>query len=146
MNRRLEGPRLDSARRDTVGRDVHQAEGVRGQTINRRRMNGVDQGTKRAQETKSAAAAERPETAEFQASRDAAGESLDDILINFVMPAIPEPAILRRSVPILQHFITNLVPDLEGGEQLKTLARALIEGEIERHRDLLGRMQEGIEI
>ncbi|MDX8477458.1 hypothetical protein RFN28_03065 [Mesorhizobium sp. VK24D] len=109
-------------------------------------MNGVDQGTKRAQETKSAAAAERPETAEFQASRDAAGESLDDILINFVMPAIPEPAILRRSVPILQHFITNLVPDLEGGEQLKTLARALIEGEIERHRDLLGRMQEGIEI
>ncbi|MDG4884032.1 hypothetical protein [Mesorhizobium sp. WSM4884] len=145
MNRRLEGPRLDSARMDTAGRDVHQAEGVRNQTISRRRMNGVDQVAKRAQGTK-AAAAEMPETAEFQASREAAGESLDDILINFVMPAIPEPAILRRSVPILQHFITNLVPELEGGEQLKTLARALIEGEIERHRDLLGRMQEGIEI
>ncbi|RWA64018.1 MAG: hypothetical protein EOQ30_26920 [Mesorhizobium sp.] len=131
---------------DTAGRDVHQAEGVRAQTINRRRMNGVDQGAKRPQGTKSTAAAERPETEEFQASRDAAGESLDDILINFVMPTNPEPAVLRRSVPILQHFITNLVPDLEGGEQLKTLARALIEGEIERHRDLLGRMQEGIEI
>lgn len=131
---------------EAAGRDVHQAEGVRGQTISRRRMNGADKIAKGAQGTKSAAAAERPETAEFQASRDAAGESLDEILSNFVMPAIPEPAILRRSVPILQHFIANLIPDLEGGEQLKTLARTLIEDEIERHRDLLGRMQEGIEI
>ncbi|PBB24203.1 hypothetical protein [Mesorhizobium sp. WSM4304] len=131
---------------ETAGRDVHQAEGVRGQTISRRRMNGADKAAKGAPGTKSAAAAERPETAEFQASGEAAGESLDEILSNFVMPAIPEWAILRRSVPILQHFIANLVPDLEGGEQLKTLARTLIEDEIERHRDLLGRMQEGIEI
>ncbi|WP_246676275.1 MULTISPECIES: hypothetical protein [unclassified Mesorhizobium] len=146
MSRRLEGPRLDSARMETAGRDVHQAEGVRGQTISRRRMNGADKAAKGAAGTKSAAAAERPERAEFQASGEAAGESLDEILSNFVMPAIPEPAILRRSVPILQHFIANLVPDLEGGEQLKTLARTLIEDEIERHRDLLGRLQEGIEI
>ncbi|TSE02886.1 hypothetical protein C1D09_027995 [Mesorhizobium intechi] len=131
---------------ETAGRDVHQAEGLRGQTISRRRMNGADKTAKGAQGTKSVAAAERPETAEFQAARDAAGESLDEILSNFVMPAIWEPAILRRSVPILQHFIADLVPELEGGEQLKTLARTLIEDEIERHRDLLGRMQEGIEI
>ncbi|WP_320251569.1 hypothetical protein [Mesorhizobium vachelliae] len=131
---------------ETAGRDVHQAEGLRGQTISRRRMNGVDKTPKGAQGTKSAAAAGEPETAEFQASRYAAGESLDEILSNFVMPTIWEPAILRRSVPILEHFIANLVPDLEGGEQLKTLARTLIEDEIERHRDLLGRMQEGIEI
>ncbi|RVC64683.1 MAG: hypothetical protein EOS65_04185 [Mesorhizobium sp.] len=131
---------------DTAGREVRQAEGVRGQAINRRRMNGVDKAASRAQGTKSAAGAERPQTAEFQSSREAAGESLDDILVDFVMPRIPEPAILRRSVPILQHFVTHLVPNLEGGEQLKSLARTLMEDEIERHRDLLGRMQEGIEI
>ncbi|MFD2052130.1 hypothetical protein ACFSQT_31315 [Mesorhizobium calcicola] len=109
-------------------------------------MNGADKAANRAQGTKSATGTEKPDTAEFQPSAGAAGESLDEILSNFVMPGIPEPAILRRSVPILQHFITNLVPDLEGGEQLKTLARTLMEDEIERHRDLLGRMQEGIEI
>ncbi|RWC50599.1 MAG: hypothetical protein EOS55_01340 [Mesorhizobium sp.] len=146
MNRRLEGPRFDTARVDTPGREVRQAESVRGQSINRRRMNGVDKAANRAQETKSVAGTEKPETAEFQPSPGAAGESLDEILVNFVMPSIPEPAILRRSVPILQHFVTHMVPDLEGGEQLKTLARTLMEDEIERHRDLLGRVQEGIEI
>ncbi|MER8967105.1 hypothetical protein NKI25_15480 [Mesorhizobium sp. M0808] len=143
MNRRLEAARFDTARVDTSGREGRQAEGVRGQAISRRRMNGVDKAANRAQGTKSAAGAERPETAEFQASQGAAGESLDEILANFVMPNIPEPAILRRSVPILQHLVMHLVPTLEGGEQLKTLARTLMEDEIERHRDLLGRMQEG---
>ncbi|SIT55737.1 conserved hypothetical protein [Mesorhizobium prunaredense] len=144
MNRRLEGPRFDTARIDTTGREVRQAEGVHGQAINRRRMNGVDKAASRAQGTRSAAGTQKPGTAEFQSSRGTAGESLDEALINFVMPAIPEPAILRRSVPILQHFVAHLVPGLEGGEQLKTLARTLMEDEIERHRDLLGRIQEGI--
>ncbi|MER8466534.1 hypothetical protein [Mesorhizobium sp. M1396] len=146
MSRRLEGPRFDTARGDTPGREVRQAESVRGQSINRRRMNGVDKASNRAQGTKSAAGTEKTQTAEFQPSPGQAGESLDEILINFVMPSIPEPAIMRRSVPILQHFVADLVPDLEGGEQLKSLARTLMEDEIERHRDLLGRMQEGIEI
>ncbi|AZN98244.1 hypothetical protein EJ066_14250 [Mesorhizobium sp. M9A.F.Ca.ET.002.03.1.2] len=130
---------------DTAGREVRQAEGVRGQAINRRRMNGIDKAASRAQGTTSAAGTEKPETAEFQPAQGTTGESLDEALINFVMPGIPEPAILRRSVPILQHFVANLVPDLEGGEQLKTLARTLMEDEIERHRDLLDRIQEGIE-
>ncbi|WP_395383006.1 hypothetical protein ACHMW4_31160 [Mesorhizobium sp. UC22_110] len=59
------------------------------------------------------------------------------------MPEIPEPAILRRSVPILHHFITEVVPDLEGGEPLRALARTLMHDEIERHRELLGRLQGG---
>lgn len=108
-------------------------------------MNGVDKAASRAQGTTSAAGTEKPGTAKFQSSRGMAGESLDEALINFVMPAIPEPAILRRSVAILQHLVAHLVPDLEGGEQLKTLARTLMEDEIERHRDLLARIQEGIE-
>ncbi|MER9253825.1 hypothetical protein NKI59_18730 [Mesorhizobium sp. M0598] len=144
MNRRLEAARFDTARIDTAGREARQAESVRGQAISRRRTNGV--GKKAANGTqgaRSAAGAEGPETAEFQASQGAAGESLDEILANFVMPNIPEPAILRRSVPILQDLVTHLVPSLEGGEQLKTLAKTLMEDEIECHRDLLGRMQEG---
>jgi hypothetical protein len=145
VNRRLEGPRFDTARIDTTGREVRQAEGVRGQAINRRRMNGVDKAASRAQGTTSAAGTEKPQNAEFQPSQGTYSESLDEAIINFVMPGIPEPAILRRSVPILQHFVTHLVPGLEGGEQLKTLARTLMEDEIERHRDLLGRIQEGIE-
>ncbi|SFT53994.1 hypothetical protein [Mesorhizobium sp. YR577] len=145
MNRRLEGPRFDTARLDSAGREVRQAQDVRGQAINRRRMNGIDKASSRAQGTKSTASAERPETTEFQPSQGSTGKSLDEILIDFVMPSIPEPAILRRSVSILQHFVTHQVPDLDGGEQLKTLARTLMEDEIERHRNLLGRMQEGIE-
>ncbi|MDX8515933.1 hypothetical protein [Mesorhizobium captivum] len=146
MSRRLEGPRFDTAAKDTAaGRELRQAEGAHGQAIYRRRMNGIGRTTSRAQGAKSAAGTERPDTAEFQPARDSAGESLDEILVQFVMPAIPEPAILRRSVSILQHFVTQLVPDLDGGEQLKTLARTLMEDEIQRHRDLLGRMQEGIE-
>ncbi|RWB60737.1 hypothetical protein [Mesorhizobium sp.] len=146
MNRRLEGPRFDSATKDTAaGRELRQAEGVRGQGIYRRRMNGTGRATNRAQGTKPTAGTEKPDTAEFQTAHGSAGESLDEILTKFVMPAIPEPAILRRCASILRHFVTQQVPDLDGGEQLKALARTLMEDEIERHRDLLGRMQEGIE-
>lgn len=71
--------------------------------------------------------------------------SVDDLLAEFVAPQALEPAILSRSVSILQHCITDLVPDLDGGDQLHDLAKALMEEEIERQRDLLDRMQEGFE-
>jgi len=146
VNRRLEGPRFDTATKDTAaGRELRQAEGVRGQVIYRRRMNGTDRTTSGAQGTKSAAGTAKPDAAEFHLADGSAGESLDEILVKFVMPAIPEPAILRRSASILQNFVTQQIPDLDGGEQLKALARTLMEDEIQRHRNLLGRMQEGIE-
>jgi hypothetical protein len=115
------------------------------QAINRRRLNGIGKTANRSQEASAASQSDRPEGADFQYSSDATGKSLDDALIDFVMPRIPEPAILRRSVFILQNCITDLVPSLEGGEQLKSLARTLMEDEIERHRELLGRLQGGIE-
>jgi len=141
MSRRLEGPRLDTARAD--GRDVRQAESARGQSIGRRRMNDAERASGRAGQTASAGAAEDPQVIEFQPVRNAADLSLDEMLIDFVMPVGAEPGILRRCVPILQRFVADLVPDLEGGEQLRTLAVTLMEDEIERHRYLLGRMQEG---
>ena len=89
----------------------------------------------------SASGAEGLETETFAGpSAGASGKSLDEILAEFVMPEIPEPAILRRSVPILHHFITEVVPDLDGGEPLRALAKSLMEDEIERHRELLGRL------
>jgi hypothetical protein len=145
MNRRLEGPGLDAGRLDTSGREAQQVDGARGQAINRRRLNNVEKAAARTRETNGAARSERPETADFQPPSGSSGKSLDDALIDFIMPRIPDPAILRRSVSILQHCVTDLVPDLEGGEQLKNLARTLMQDEIERHRELLGRLQGGIE-
>ena len=141
MSRRLEGPRLDTARAD--GRDVRQAESVRGQSIGRRRMNDAERAASRARQAASAEAAEDPQVPEFQPARNAADLSLDEVLLDFVMPVGAESGILRRCVPILQRFVADLVPDLEGGEQLRTLAVTLMEEEIERHRNLVGRMQEG---
>ena len=144
MSCRLEGPRFDAGKVDTSGREARQAEGIRGQSINRRRLNGVEKAA-RMREANAASSSDRPEAADLQASLGATGKSLDDALIDFIMPRIPDPAILRRSVSILQHCVTNLVPDLEGGEQLKNLALTLMQDEIERHRELLGRLEGGIE-
>lgn len=145
MTRRVEGSGLDAARVDTSGREAQQAEGFRGQAINRRRLNGVDKAAGRTREANATSRSDRPETPDFQSSSGSTGKSIDDALIDFVMPRIPEPAILRRSVSILQHCVTELVPGLEGGDQLKSLARTLIKDEIERHRELLSRLQGGIE-
>ncbi|WP_245492974.1 MULTISPECIES: hypothetical protein [unclassified Mesorhizobium] len=145
MNRRLEGPRLDSARLDTSGRGAQHAESLRSQPINRRRLNGIGKTTSRTNQAGAAKQSDRPEAADFQTSQDAAGTSLEDALIDFVMPRISDPVILRRSVSILQDCITHLVPNLDGGEQLKDLARTLMWDEIGRHRDLLGQLQGGDE-
>ncbi|TKT74543.1 hypothetical protein XW59_024145 [Aquamicrobium sp. LC103] len=69
--------------------------------------------------------------------------SINDMLFDFISPDIPDPAILRESASILQHCVTNLVPTLEGGEQLRDFATALMEEEIERHQDLKARLGEG---
>jgi hypothetical protein len=138
VSRRVDGPRFD-ARPESIGRD---ADASPAQPIERRRLNGINR--RKAKGANSTSGAEGLETEAFNGpSAGTGGKSLDEILAEFVMPEIPEPAILRRSVPILHHFITEIVPDLEGGEPLRALARTLMEDEIERHRELLGRLQGG---
>lgn len=140
MSRRVDGPRFDT-RPESIGRDAH-ADAAHAQPIERRRLNGINRA--KAKGSNPASGAEGLETEAFQGPpAGTGGKSLDEILAEFVMPEIPEPAILRRSVPILHHFITEVVPDLEGGEPLRALARTLMEDEIERHRELLGRLQGG---
>ncbi len=141
MTRRLESVRLDTAS------ELQRADSIApGQAVNRRRLRGIDKVAPRTREAAPASAADHAETFGFESAGGATGKSLDDILLEFVMPLIPDPAILRRSVPILQHLIADLVPGLEGGEQLKSLATTLIKDEIERHRELLGRLRGGSNI
>lgn len=144
MSRRLDGVQLDSPGLDRTARDSQNTEGIRPASINRRRLNSIGKTAAKTREAVATTQADRPDQAQPQ-NGSAARQSLDEILIDFVMPRITDPVILRRSIAILQHCITDIVPRLEGGDQLKGLARALMLDEIERHRELGGQVQGGKE-
>ncbi|WP_048647061.1 hypothetical protein [Nitratireductor soli] len=145
MTPRLDALRIDTSRLDgNAGREAPSVEGTRRRNVDRPRLNGL--------ERPSARAGKAPDGATETQTRDADGSpfitglgaiSLDDALEDFVVPDIPDPTIIRRSLSILQHCVEHLVPDLDGGEQLHDLATALLEDEIELHKELLRLMQEG---
>jgi hypothetical protein len=146
MSRRLDGIHFDAARFGSTERATEQAQGLLGQAIGRRRLHGVDKArTGRKNDTDSASRADETDAAQLLLPTGNPGSSLDEILLDFVMPRMADPTVLRRSVSILQACISRLVPDLDGGQQLKSMAVTLIADEIERHRELLNRMQEGVE-
>lgn len=134
MNRRLEGPRLDIGKLDASADSLLQAEAQLEHVMTRRRIARPSRDPATSPETMATSALEGP--SESGAAGTTAGKSLDDILQDFIMPVIPEPAVLRRSMPILEHFMHHIVPTLEGGEQLKTIATTLLAEEIERLRIL----------
>ena len=72
--------------------------------------------------------------------------SLRDDIVDFVMPRISEPAILRydRSVPLLEYLVSDLLPQLGEGSELHALATTLVSDEIARHRALIGRIYQGL--
>ncbi|WP_163266849.1 hypothetical protein [Chelativorans alearense] len=142
MTRRVDALRIDTPRPASAEREARNEEALRSQPIRRRNIENVDLQTGRARESDSPERSAVTD-AEFS-SQSHPSPSVDELLAHFVAPEIPEPAILRRSVPILQHCIADLVPNLSGGEQLHDLAKALMEEEIERQRSLLDRMQEGL--
>jgi hypothetical protein len=76
----------------------------------------------------------------------AAARSPRRYIADFVMPKIFDPTVLQseRSVSILERLAASILPNLEDGEELRTLAGALIADEIARHRDLLTRLHNGI--
>lgn len=55
-----------------------------------------------------------------------------ELLFDVVEPGIIEPAVLLRSVSILRNCDLNLVPTLDGGDQLQGFAHAMIREEIAR--------------
>jgi hypothetical protein len=138
-SRRLEGPGLDARAGGAV--DAHDIAGAGRTTIHRRRLSVAGKPGTQASE---ADGADEAALLAFASSGAEAGKSLDEILDEFVMPSIADPAILKRSVSLLQTFVDDLVPHLEGGDQLKELARNLMGEEIERRRELMTRIQEGL--
>lgn len=144
MTRRLEGPGHGVASLDTSSSEARQVVARRGLATGRRRLHEVVRTRGRPQEANEASYPDFPDAGTFHSPREN-GMSLDDLLLDFVMPSLSESAVLRRSVPLLQHCVAQMIPDLNGGEQLRSLAKMLMQDEIERHRNLIGRLQGGIE-
>ena len=67
-------------------------------------------------------------------------------IADFVMPRISDPALFQgsRSISILERLASDILPNLDESEELRSLAGAVIADEIERHRELLARLDGGI--
>src|SRR5262249_8813768 len=75
-----------------------------------------------------------------------ARRSLREEVIDFIIPRIGDPTILRgeHSVSILEHLVCRLLPSLQGTEEMRAVAAAVLSDEIVRHRDLVSRIHRGI--
>jgi hypothetical protein len=84
--------------------------------------------------------------AERRLSAVEARTSPSEDLADFIMPRLTQPTILQggRSLAILEHLVTSVIPSLEESHQLRSLATAAIAAEITRRRDLLDRLHQGI--
>jgi hypothetical protein len=73
--------------------------------------------------------------------------SLHDDIVDFVIPRISDPGILRcdRSVALLEHLVSDLLQQLAESPELRALATTVVSEEITRHRDLMARMYEAVE-
>jgi hypothetical protein len=67
-------------------------------------------------------------------------------IADFVTPKISDPTVLQSAqlVSILERLVSSVLPNLEDGEELRSLACTLIADEIARHRDLQTRLHSGI--
>ena len=72
--------------------------------------------------------------------------SLEADIVDFTIPRISEPNIFHasRSISLLEHFLENLLPNLDDSEELRILAAKVIGDEISRQRDVLERLQAGL--
>ena len=73
-------------------------------------------------------------------------DSLEADIVDFTIPRITEPSIFHasRSISLLEHFLDDLLPNLDESEELRVLAARVIGDEISRQRDVLDRLQAGI--
>lgn len=72
--------------------------------------------------------------------------SLRQAIDEFVAPKITNPALLHgaRTTFILEQLVGDILPTLEGSEELHALASTLLEDEIGRHRELTTRIYAGL--
>jgi hypothetical protein len=100
------------------------------------------------------AAAKPPVYREFEKLIDIAGRraaaatarSPHQCIADFVTPLISDPTVFQgsRSISILERLATDILPNLEESEELRSLAGAVIADEIARHRELLMRLHSSI--
>jgi hypothetical protein len=60
------------------------------------------------------------------------------------MPEITDPGIFgnERTMNLLDHVINSVLPNLDTTEDVASIAKAMLEEEIDRRRDLQARMDE----
>lgn len=139
MSRRIEGSRLDASKVDAVS--PHARTGaVHGQQVERRRLSAVEQKTDQAGEARETQGLENGALL-FETSLSEA--SINDVLVQYVRPRVPDPAILRRATSILEDCITDLLPRLGGDAQLRSMADALMRDELDRHLEILEKLHGG---
>lgn len=138
MSRRIEVPGLDA--RASAALDLRNLDKLAATSVSRRNLARTGKAGGQAIAPDSAADGD---IADLGASAGVqGGRSLDAILTEFIMPEIPDPGMLKRASAILQSFVEEIVPKLEGGDQIRDLVRDLVSEEIAWRRDLLARMQE----
>jgi hypothetical protein len=85
------------------------------------------------------------QTARQRPQPEGAGR-LQQAILDFVMPRVSDPAILRsdRRVAILESLLSDILPHLDDGNGAGSLAVKVVGDEISRQRHLLARLQQGI--
>lgn len=104
----------------------------------RRRSDGIGKTSAPARKT-----AVTGETAASNFKTLAQSERRKELFVDFIEPEAIEPTVLLRSVSILRNCDLNLVPTLDGGEQLKGFAHTMVRDEIASQSELLVRLREG---
>ncbi len=69
--------------------------------------------------------------------------SLDEMLIDFIMPLISDVGIFQesRTISLLQNLRDDLLPAIGGGAELTDLVTKIIDEEIDRYTELRDRRQ-----
>ena len=72
--------------------------------------------------------------------------SMQSDLTDFIMPSVSDPSIFHtgRCILLLQHLVSEIIPNLDESEELRRLATAMLNEEIERQRDLQTRRNSAI--
>lgn len=76
------------------------------------------------------------------------GASLKGEIDQLTMPEITDSGIFgnERTMSLIDHVITAVLPRLDANEDVTSIARVMLEEEVDRRRDLQARMDEGGDI
>ena len=121
------------------------------------RNDAAESAVRTAKALQSDAAGARPESPGYVAfealvndaarrDRLATPRSPRQLVADFVEPRTPDPTpfLGGRSLSILERLASEILPNLDESEELRALAGDIIADEIDRHRELLMRLQSEI--